>query len=202
MRCNERKEPQVRNSFMKGYLWDKLQKEEPTVAAKVAKASECIVVRGMPANSETLDYLRDVVGFISYLTDFGGVAVYDPQMFRWWPPGEWRKEIFEPAAAVPRNHVTILVSEDKKPMRQWYHTRGMRKFGRPDISVRNVAKAYEDGVIDLINRFIEMQAFGAIIPEGQPIKIKSLPQGLTCHHAGDVEDPDFNNVHVEIRMPE
>jgi hypothetical protein len=30
----------------------------------------------------------------------------------------------------------------------------------------------------------------------------SLPAGLMCHHGGSVEDPDFNNVHVEIRWPD
>jgi hypothetical protein len=24
---------------------------------------------------------------------------------------------------------------------------------------------------------------------------------MTCHHAGDEDDPDFNNVHVEITPP-
>ena len=201
LRYDESTQPKVLGSFLCGFLWDELRAGEPALAAAVANAPESIVVRGTAANSETLDYLRDAVGFISYLTDSGGVAVYDPQMFRWWAPGEWRKEIFNPASAVPRHHVTILVSEDGNAAGHWYHTRGMRKFGRPDISVRNVTQAHKDGVIDLINRFIEMQAFGAVIPEGHPIRMKSLPEGLTCHHNGDREDTDFNNVHLEIRLP-
>jgi hypothetical protein len=28
--------------------------------------------------------------------------------------------------------------------------------------------------------------------------MRSLPSGMICTHKGDVDDPDFNNVHVEI----
>ena len=40
---------------------------------------------------------------------------------------------------------------------------------------------------------------GAIIEEGQKIRMNSLPEGITCHYEGDLDDPDFNNVHIEIR---
>jgi hypothetical protein len=28
--------------------------------------------------------------------------------------------------------------------------------------------------------------------------MQALPTGLICRHAGDLEDPDFNNVHVRV----
>jgi hypothetical protein len=74
----------------------------------------------------------------------------------------------------------------------------LRKFGRPDLSVHNVPPSLQEGVIDLCNRFIEFQAFGGVIEEGQGIRMRGLPEGMTCHHGGDLDDPDFNNVHVEI----
>jgi hypothetical protein len=46
-----------------------------------------------------------------------------------------------------------------------------------------------------------LQANGGLIPEGEEIRISSLPTGLICHRAGDLDDPDFNNSHVEIRWP-
>lgn len=54
----------------------------------------------------------------------------------------------------------------------------------------------------MFNRFIEFQAFGGVIEEGIEIRMEGLPSGMTCHHAGDLEDPDFNNVHVEIKQAE
>jgi len=73
-----------------------------------------------------------------------------------------------------------------------------RKFGRPDLSIHSVPTKYNDAIIDLFERFIELQAFGGIIEDGQPIKMKSLPAGMTWERRGNRDDPDFNNVHVEI----
>jgi hypothetical protein len=122
--------------------------------------------------------------------------VADPQQFELYDPERWHREIFDPATPNVHKHVKILFSDE--PDGRWYHTRGLRKFGRPDLSVRGVPAEYFDGVVDLCNRFIELQALGGWIPEGQEIRIKSLPHGLRCHHAGNLEDPDFNNAHVEI----
>ena len=105
----------------------------------------------------------------------------------------------------PRHHVVILTSQEGQhgstEQLTWFHTRGMRKFGRPDLSVHNVPARYHDAVIDLIGRFIELQALGGVISEGQQITMGSLPSGMICHRQGDLDDPDFNNVHVEITMP-
>jgi hypothetical protein len=127
-------------------------------------------------------------------------------MFRWWEPGGWRRHIFEHGGPVPRHHVGILTSNENKsgvtaqPL-TWFHTRGMRRFGRPDLSVHDVPLPHQDAVIDIIDRFIEFQAFGGIIAEGQEIRTRSLPSGMICRHRGDTDDPDFNNVHVEITPP-
>ena len=127
--------------------------------------------------------------------------MFDPITFHWWKPDEWRNRIFIPASAVPRHHVVILFSAEREPGLTWFHTRGLRKFGRSDLSIHNVPEDHRDAVIDLCNRFIELQAFGGVIADGQEIKMKTLPSGMTCHLRGDLDDPDFNNVHVEIIWP-
>jgi hypothetical protein len=198
--------PEVLAGFQEGYLWDQLVSQDPTLARKVAGSDECLVLRGELDDRGDLNYLRDSVGLLTYLLDHGGVCVYDPQMFRWWEPGVWRRHVFEPNGSVPRHHVVILTSnEDESVSRTepltWFHTRGMRKFGRPDLSVHGVPPCYREAIIDLIERFIEFQAFGGIIAEGLEIRMRSLPSGMICHHGGDPEDPDFNNVHVEVTPP-
>lgn len=192
---------QTVNSFREGYLWDEFVKNDPACAELVANCQTCLVLRGTPADATTLNYLRDVVGLLTFLLDHGGCAVYDPFMFQWWNPATWRARVFDPAGPVPRHHTVILVSEDERPDCKWYHTRGMRKFGRPDISVRGVTPAYEEGVIDLCNRLIEYQAFGAVISHGQEVRMASLPPGGVMRHRGDVDDPDFNNIHIDISWP-
>jgi hypothetical protein len=192
--------PEVPGSFRDGYLWDELVANDPERAAMVERCEHCMVLRGTPTDSMTLDYLRDTLGFITYLTDHGGCAVYDPLMLRWWQPSEWKQQLFDPAAAVPRHHTVILVSEEDDPSLKWFHTRGMRKFGRPDISVHNVKAELENGVIELCNRLIELQASGHVVHDGQQIAMDSLPCGGVIWHGGDLDDPDFNNFHLDVSL--
>lgn len=192
--------PEVPTSFLEGYLWEQLQSDNPGLAGEIEQCEHCLAFRGTPADDSSLDYLRDTVGFITFALDHGGCAVYDPFMLKWWSPEEWKQTIFQPAAPVPCQHTVILVSDDEQSGTLWFHTRGMRKFGRPDISVHNVRPEYEAAVVDLCNRLIEHQAFGHIVPDGQPIKMSSLDSTPTIQHAGTLDDPDFNNVHLRIEL--
>lgn len=201
MSCGPEKNPEVPGSFRSGYVWDEFATEDPELASTVTKCEHCLILRGTPSDSTTLNYLRDIVGLITYLLDCGGCVVYDPFMFRWWRPSEWKEHIFNPAAAVPRHHTVILTSEETDPSLTWFHTRGMRKFGRPDISVHNVSTKWVGGVIELCNRLIEHQAFGHVVSEGQEVRMVSLPPGGVIRNAGDLDDPDFNNFHLDIRWP-
>lgn len=167
--------------------------------ARIGEATACTVLQGEVLNPPNLNFLRDIVGLTTYLLDNGGFAVADPQQFELYDAGRWHREIFDAGTPNVSKHVKILFSDDADG--RWYHTRGLRKFGRPDLSVRGVPVAYFDGVIEMFNRFIELQALGGVISEGQEVRMKSLPPGLRCHHTGSLEDPDFNNVHVEIVWP-
>lgn len=175
--------------------------ESTRLVRALTRADQCLVLRGVVPDPRDLDYFRDAVGLVTALLDAGGAGVFDPHMFKWWSKAEWRNRVFKPAGAVPRHHVVILVSEEDDGDGRWNHTRGMLKFGRPDLSVHHVSPELEAGVVDLLNRFIEAQAFGHVIKEGQSIRMRSLPEGWTCQHRGSLDDPDFNNRHVEIGPP-
>jgi hypothetical protein len=167
--------------------------------ASIGQTTACSVLQGEIPDPTDLNYLRDVVGLTTYLLDHGGIAVADPQQFELYDAERWHREIFDCGKPNVTKHVKILFSDETDG--RWFHTRGLRKFGRPDLSVRSVPKEYFDGVIDMCIRFIEFQAFGGWIKEGQEIRMKSLPNGLRCHHAGSMDNPDFNNSHVEIVWP-
>ena len=192
--------PEVVAGFRVGNIWDQLVTSAPDLARAVLAQDSCLVLRGQIPDPPTLNYLRDVVGFLTFTLDAGGVAIHDPQMFGWWSPRDWRTHIFDSGSAAPRHHVVILFSEDGDGT-EWFHTRGLRKFGRPDLSIHKVPPQHRDAIIELCNRFIELLAFGGIVPEGQEIRVTSLPSGMRCFHRGSEDDPDFNNVHLEIVWP-
>lgn len=181
-----------------GWIGDDFRAHAPLLAQAVEATDQCLVLKGVVSDPPDLDYFRDAVGLVTALLESGGIAVFDPHQFKWWSADEWLERAFAPAGAVPRHHVAILVSEEPDGRSRWYHTRGMIKFGRPDLSVHHVPQALEGAVEDLCNRLIELQAFGGVIAEGQEIRLRSLPEGWRCSHAGDLDDPDFNNRHVEI----
>jgi hypothetical protein len=185
--------PEVLNEFRQGYLWNELRKEESSLANEVEAQTKCVIVQGTVADDTSLNYFRNTIGLLTGLLDAGGVAIYDPQSFKWWSSEKWRATVFEPAAALPREHVVILVS-DEGHQAKWVHTRGMRKFGRPDLSTHGVLPDYFDSVVDLLNRFIEFQAFGGVIPEGQEIRMQSLPSVLSRRYVSkvDVVFPGWN----------
>jgi hypothetical protein len=192
--------PEQVAAFRDGYLWDQLTAEAPDLAAEVAAQDCCLVLTGEIVDPPTLNYLRDVIGFLTFCLDTGGVAIYDPLMLKWWAPSEWRSHVFDIASPAPRHHVVILISTDSDGT-QWVHTRGMRKFGRPDISVHQVAPHHRDAVIDLCSRFIELLAFGGLVQDGEEVRLGSLPPKMKCFRSGNEEDPDFNNEHIEIVWP-
>jgi len=197
-RSRRDEQPELFADFLQGSAKQELENQLPDLVGEVNAAPELIVVKGEPADSGSLDYLRDTVGFVTWLMDNGGICVGDPLMMKWWGPEEWRSDVFNPGTPVPHRHVVILFSDEDEPGTWWYHTRGMRKFGRPDLSLHGVTESEREGVTDLFNRLIGLHAAGGVVPEGMEVRMASLPEGMRCRHRGDTDDPDFNNVHIEI----
>ena len=169
----------------------------PKVRSSVLAAPDCMVLRGHVAQPQTLDYLRNAVGIIQALFEAGAHAIYDPFCLTWWSAPQWEERFFAPNAAVPTHHVVILESAENTGDTTWIHTRGMLKFGRPDLSIRGVPTGLRSLVIDLCNRFITLQALGGVVPDGQTIRVAGLPK-WTCTTQGGLDDPEFNNFHLSI----
>jgi hypothetical protein len=214
---NRQQHAEVLNGFLGGYFGQFLQ-QKPDIDLPVRKARHCIVLKGQPRDATTLDYLRDCIGVLQYLIECGGQCVLDPQTLTWWRPSEW-KEIFSSETIQPARHVTVIGSPEEKnalngsvensgaersgsdePGLIWLHTRGMKKFGRPDLSVHHVSETNRPSVMEMIERFINYQAFGGIIAEGEEIELESIAGTWRCSHHGSDEDPDFNNRHVLIEL--
>lgn len=194
-RLNRAQSPEF--PFSSAAIGELLRPKNPALFAAAQSAAECLILQGVVADPPDLNYLRDAVGLAMYFLDHGGDAAIDPLQFKLYDAASWRRELFDPQPPVPAHHVMILSSDEDKGAK-WYHTRGLRKFGRPDLSLHGVAAAEERAVIELFERFIQRQAHGGVIAEGEEVRTASLPRGLTCHHAGGLEDADFNNVHVEL----
>lgn len=201
MRYERVQSPDIWSDYTQGHTWEQFRASDADAAARVQRSATCVMLRGSPEVDDTLDYLRDIVGVIAALVDIGIVAVHDLLRPEWWAGADWLARFHAHGEVRPLDHVFIYRSDDDQPGRWWYHTRGMLKFGRPDLSVRGVPDGFEKPVVELIQRFIVLQAEGGVIAEGQEIRMAGLPSGMTCRHGGSHDDLDFNNVHVGIDWP-
>lgn len=166
-------------------------------AEAVRRAGGAVVAHGEFPDPPDLGYLRDTLGVVAALLDAGGLAVLDVPALRWWSPEAFRGEVHARDDVDAFQQVSLLATA--RPDGEWLHTRGLRKFGRRDLSVPGVAPAWRAGALEMIERLVWAQVRGHLVPDGQAISVGGVPEGLRCHHGGSLEDPEFNNLHVEIR---
>lgn len=188
------------NQFRRAPFVQNLKEQHPELQEKVNEQNNCYIVQYLGEDNHTLNDLRVAIGIVTYLLDNGCVAVFDLIAHKWWTPEEWREQIFMPQEFSAFEHVTInAVKQDDATL--WYITQGMRKFGRPDLSIHKVTPENQQFVQDMFMRFIAYMAQGGNIAQNQEIRMKGLPRGMFCERAENLEDPVFNNRHVEIQWP-
>lgn len=180
-----------------------LRDDTPEAFEQSRVAPDVLVVRGQLADAATLDYLRDTLGVLAGLLDIGAVSILDPQTLRLFSAADWRGQFLLKGGAPARNHVLIVhTATEDQPQRSWVRTRGMRKFGRPDISIHHVPERDVDRAGALCLQLVELQALGAHFAADQPLTVEGLPSGLVAKPGGDMGDPRFNNTHVAFRWPD
>ncbi|MBU5439162.1 hypothetical protein KQI42_14160 [Tissierella sp. MSJ-40] len=178
--------------FYQDYLGKYLEEKSGDLYKNVSGAEHCLVIRGEIEDDFTLSYIRNIIGIIQCLCEEGAIAVLDLQTFNWYSDSEWGSIFFNNDEFNPFHHVVILCSQidDKN---YWLHTRGMRKFGRPDISVINVLKDDIKPSSHVINQIIHYQAYGAIMSEHVKINIQEHNYTIDGTYTEDFENYDFNN---------
>ena len=173
-----------------------VRESNPTAWQSALEAPQKLVIRGQISDPASLDYLRDVIGVVAAALESGGVAVLEPQLLTVFGASEWRAQFFG-AGFEPTRHALILVTPQNDG-RVWLHTRGMRVFGRPDLSCRDARPEELAGLQSVFNGLMRMMAAGAIIPDGQPVRAANSDEILRCFQRGDVEDDEFNNAHLSL----
>jgi hypothetical protein len=186
---------------LQGALGEILQEETPAAFEQARIAPEVLVVRGQFKDRDNLDYLRDTLGVLAGLLDIGGTSILDPQVLGLSSADDWRQHYLIEGGAPPRHHVLILCNAEEEAGGSWIRTRGMRKFGRPDISIHHVPDSQIDRAGALCEQLVELQSLGAHFNADQPLEVGGLPAGLIARPGGSLDDPQFNNTHVAFDWP-
>ncbi|PQV63930.1 hypothetical protein B1R32_108141 [Abditibacterium utsteinense] len=172
-----------------------LRQSNLEMASAIEAAPLSVSIRGVVPDPQNLDYLRDCLHFIETLLENGGIGVIDPQTLQMFSPAQFRF-IFCGNAFEPTSHATILLSMQGEII--WLHTRGMRIFGRPDLSCHGVKPEEVEKLQPVFNGLIRMQAAGALIPDGQIVQAIGIENRLICRPRGSLSDAEFNNFHLEL----
>ena len=183
-------------SFYDEYFGSSLKEKSRALYEKVINCNSITIIKGEFDDTDSLNYLKNSIGIMQAVIETNIVAVLDLQIFEWYEPNEWTKKYFEPKAPNSFNHVKILFSEEGEDI--WLHTRGMRKFGRPDLSIRKVSPNKKELGLEIINRYIQAFAYGLKPDETKEIWIKGMENGVYGKILGDYENLDFNNYYFEI----
>lgn len=185
---------------LRGALGEILREGNPAAFDVARKAPECLMLRGELDDADSLEYLRDTLGVVTALLEVGGVAVVDPQILEVFSAEAWRVRHAGVDASAMRNHVLIL-SQDDGNGGVWVKTRGMRKFARPDISIRRVPQAEAQRAGAVAARLADWQARGMRFGDGSTVAVEGLPSDLKITRGGSLDDPAFNNTHLELEWP-
>lgn len=191
--------PEAVQAFLEPPIGDVLREEQPALVDQALRCETCLIIRGEIPDPADLVHLRTAIGIATAALDAGAVAVYNLQSFRLFSPSQWRSEVFEPDRVSAEDWVVILSSDDDPPGRpRWLHTRGLRLFGRPDLSLLDVPADEVAVATRLLSVLIDQLVRGLMIPDGAVMDATGSVGRLTFHRRGDEDDPDFNNVHLAI----
>jgi len=185
---------------LRGALGEILREGNPGAFEAARKAPECLMLRGELADADSLAYLADTLGVVAALLGAGGVAVVDPQILGIFTADEWRARYAGAEISAARGHVLILCHGDADDA-AWVKTRGMRKFARPDISIRRVPRSEVQRAGAVASQLVELGVRGMRFGDGSVIEAEGLPGGLKITRGGSLDDPEFNNTHLELAWP-
>jgi len=168
---------------------------------RVKSAPQAVVVIGETNETDSLMYLRSCIGLAQAACDAGGIAVHDMEGYRWYTPNEWKTKIFDPDIPRIQDQIYILANpNDDDPKLYYFHTQGMRKFGRPDLAVENVQENEWSAIEDFFFTLTDAQMRGKVLKDGEKLPIPSLNNSFSFKLKDGNEDPLFNNMYLEAKL--
>jgi hypothetical protein len=196
-KSHSREQKEYMEGFLTGTMGMMLEKDSPELYKETLTAQNMAIVSGNFTDSSSLKYLKNSIGVLKALSEKKAISILDVQTAKFYSPEEWSKKYFEPRSPKPFEHVSLLYSVERDGI--WLHSRGMRTFGMPDISLVGWPENKLSKAQEVANRFIEMYAYGAYPENDKELVVKGLPAGMRTELKGNYENFDFNNYYIEIR---
>jgi len=140
----------------------------------VAESKLCVVVKATIKNPQNNEFVETLVHLADAFRDLLQGVVQDVHMEKVFGHAEWREHMMtEPFSVL--NHVTVRVlpSGDGESGRRVV-TRGLKKFGSPDLAVLSVPEGLELEVQNVLRDFAEHMTQGELL---SPDELIEYPAG-------------------------
>ena len=187
--------------FFAGSLGLVLYDDNPQIYDKANEANNAVIISGNVKNASNFEYMKEVIGIVKAFSENGAVGILDLLNMSFISPSGWDNKYFEKDVD-PLAHVTIFVSDDiNNPNKCWFHTRGLRKFGRPDLSMHNIDKEDAEEIKKVFDLLIDYAGRGALFKNEVKVKTpENILFKLKTEYIEDFNDSDYNNAHLEIEI--
>ena len=186
------------DSFLGGPMGKILSSQDSALYDVCAKAEKCVILKGEIQEDSTLDYMRNVIGIVEAFVENGAVGILDLLTFSLISPADWTGRFFEKDINA-QNHVVILCSPEESGKSFWLHTRGMAKFGRPDISVHDVSEDKLNDYKQVIDQMVFYSGKGLFFKGSAKLHTFSGKAfSVTPEFVNDFENEDFNNAYYNV----
>ena len=166
-------------AWFDGWLSAPVGAEIPLVfgddAQGVYRADKVGAVRATFDDPASLAYLRNTVGVVSAIAEAGAVAIFDVAALTWWRPAEWRRRFVDRSEFFIGDHIFTAVAQDADGLSM--QTRGMGKFGRPELLVRHLPGPRDlDGPVvrdaaSVLDGLANYLARGGVVDAGQTMHL-------------------------------
>ncbi len=157
--------PALMNLASRALGWDGAPPVEPTSVH---------VVRVDIDDPPDLAYLQGAWALARAFLDTGGFALLDAHSHNWMAPQQIAER--DPSAPMRMQDEVAIVfeTEPSHDFGHLMHTRGLLKFGRPDVIVVGVPPKHGVRIADIVNQLAEKLALGARLDAGDTVDLEGL----------------------------
>jgi hypothetical protein len=164
---------------------------ELTDTSRLDNPFECYRIRVDVIDPPDLRHIQQAWAQATWLAGLGCVAVLDGFALRW-HDGSAVAALAADRPFTVEAEVSVTWETDATPgFGHVIHTRGMVKFGRPDL-MTGVASEDIDATHRILNRLARMQAEGTVITPGERIRVDPVGSYLVAAYKPDVNAPQVH----------
>lgn len=153
----------------------------------------CHRIQAAVPDPPTLGYLQAAWGIARWFVERGACAVLDGHALRWTSGDTVLRLAPDRPFELSREIMTVFETEPSPDFGHIAHTRGMAKFGRPDLVIVGVARRdLADAAHRRLMSVAHALALGAQMRVGETVSVGGGPPLLLAEYAPGANAPELN----------